>query len=205
MDDQVLAAMARWPDVPAVRGWLSLSARGQWRLHPHGQGWGAPDETPGEAITNPQIIAFIGRNYQADDTGRWFFQNGPQRVYVRLDGAPWILHLHTDPQGLLRLQTHTGLDYGPVGHWWLDTEGRLFAQAAQGAGLLADHDLARMIDTLRATGGQSLDDWLEQPEPAGITVWPASAPRLDEARVGTPLGLLAAEALETTLGFIRRP
>ncbi|MGB3277244.1 MAG: DUF2946 family protein, partial [Castellaniella sp.] len=30
MDDQVLAAMARWPNVPAVHGWLSLTARGQW-------------------------------------------------------------------------------------------------------------------------------------------------------------------------------
>ncbi|MFC4296964.1 DUF2946 family protein [Castellaniella hirudinis] len=201
MDDQVLAAMARWPNVPAVHGWLSLSARGQWRLHPHGRGWGAPEggpEEPGEAITSPQIIAFINRNYLADDAGRWCFQNGPQRVYVRLDGAPWILGLETDAQGRPLLRTHTGAGYGPVTHWWLDPEGRLYAQSDRGAGLVADRDLARTIDALRAVDGRPLDDWLERPAPAGIAV-----------RLGggaeTPLGLVSADALETTLGFIRRP
>ena len=204
MDDQVIAAMARWPDVPAVRGWLSLSARGQWRLHPRGQGWGAPDEEPGEAITSPRIVAFIGRNYQADDTGRWLFQNGPQRVYVRLDGAPWILSLDTDAQGRPRLRTHTGRDYGPVTRWWLDPEGRLYARASQGAGLVADRDLARVVDALRTADDRPLDDWLERPEPAGITVRLAGA---DAGGVSTdaPLGLLATHDLEATLGFVRRP
>ncbi len=198
MDDQVLAAMARWPNVPAVHGWLSLTARGQWRLHPHGRGWGAPDEEPGEAITSPQIIAFIGRNFQADDAGRWFFQNGPQRVYVRLDGAPWILGLETDAQGRPLLRTHAGLDYGPVTHWWLDPEGRLYAQAGQGAGLVADRDLARVLDTLRTADGRPLDDWLENPDAPVMAVHLGGGAE-------TPLGLLSADALETTLGFIRRP
>ncbi|XOT98625.1 DUF2946 family protein, partial [Alcaligenes pakistanensis] len=34
---------------------------------------------------------FFNRNYQADEKGRWFIQNGPQRVYVRLDAAPLIV------------------------------------------------------------------------------------------------------------------
>ncbi|MGX5660790.1 DUF2946 family protein [Castellaniella ginsengisoli] len=204
MDDQVIAAMARWPDVPAVRGWLSLSVRGQWRLHPHGRGWGAPDEEPGEAITSPHIVAFIGRNYLADDTGRWFFQNGPQRVYVRLDGAPWILNLDTDTQGRPRLRTHTGRDYGPVTRWWLDPEGRLYSGSGQGAGLVADRDLARVIDALRTAGDRPLDDWLERPDHAGITVRLASAGEGD-IPTDAPLGLLAAGDLEATLGFVRRP
>ena len=33
MDPSVLNALERWPEVPAVYGWLSLSARGDWRLH----------------------------------------------------------------------------------------------------------------------------------------------------------------------------
>jgi hypothetical protein len=204
MDDQVLAAMARWPNVPAVRGWLSLSARGQWRLHPHGRGWGMPDEEPGETISSPQIIGFIGRNYLADDAGRWFFQNGPQRVYVRLDGAPWILGMDADAQGRSRLRTHTGQDYGPVDHWWLDPGGRLYAQSAAGAGLVNDRDLGRVVDALRTADGQPLDDWFERPDPAGISV------RLDSgdpgcSAAGTPMGLLAADAVEATLGFVRLP
>ena len=170
MDAQVRAAMARWPDVPAVHGWLSLSARGQWCLHPQGLGWGCPDETPGEAITSPQILAFIQRNYLADDSGRWFFQNGPQRVYVRLDGAPWILSLQMNDQGRPWLQTHTGRPYGPVTHWWLSPEGCLYTQSLIGAGLIADRDLAQVLDRLQTTDGQPLDTWLEQPDPAGILV-----------------------------------
>ncbi|CDM25309.1 DUF2946 family protein [Castellaniella defragrans] len=205
MDEQVLAAMARWPDVPAVRGWLSLSARGQWRLHPRGRGWGVPDEEPGEAITSPQILAFIGRNYLSDDAGRWFFQNGPQRVYVRLDGAPWILGMDADAQGRPQLRTHTGRDYGPVAHWWLDSGGRLYARSAQGAGLVSDRDLARVVEALRTAEGRPLDDWLERPDPAGIAVRLTGDAGTDRAGAATPLGLLADGALEATLGFVRRP
>ena len=31
MDDIVKAAIAKWPNVPAVFGWLSLNGRGNWR------------------------------------------------------------------------------------------------------------------------------------------------------------------------------
>lgn len=161
MDAQVLAALARWPNVPAAYGWLSLSRRGHWLLHPHGQAWGGEAEEPGEAIGNAQIIAFIQRNYLADERGCWFFQNGPQRVYVRLDGAPWVLATHVAPQGRLQLRTHTGEPYGPVTHWWLDTDGNLYTQAAQGAGLVSDRDLAQVIDALVCEDGTPLISRLE--------------------------------------------
>ena len=32
MDESVIRAMDRWPDVPAVYGWLELDVRGRWRL-----------------------------------------------------------------------------------------------------------------------------------------------------------------------------
>ncbi|MBV2179997.1 DUF2946 family protein [Castellaniella sp. MT123] len=201
MDDQVLAAMARWPNVPAVHGWLSLSARGQWRLHPHGQGWGAAPEEPGEAITNPQILAFIGRNYLPDGDGRWFFQNGPQRVYVRLDGAPWILRTEPDTDGRSHLLTHTDQPYGPVTHWWLDAEGRLYTQSACGAGLVTDRDLAQMVDMLRTPDGQPLSAWLEQADLAKA----GTITHLTGGTTRAPFSLLGTDAVEATLGFIRRP
>ncbi|WZB62090.1 DUF2946 family protein [Achromobacter xylosoxidans] len=49
-------AIARWPDVPAAYGWLSLDARGRWRFHPQGL---SAQGGPGESITNPQILDFI--------------------------------------------------------------------------------------------------------------------------------------------------
>ena len=101
MDKRVLEAMARWPSVPDVYGWLSLTETGKWRLHPKGDATQA--DTSGESITNTQIIGFINRNYTHCDNGQWYFQNGPQKVYVRLDAAPYIFHTNeTDA-----LTTHT--------------------------------------------------------------------------------------------------
>src|SRR3546814_756452 len=118
MDENVIAAMARWPDVPDVFGWLSLTERGQWRLHPQGDallpvGVAGNGCSPGQAITSPPILHFIDRNYAADTHGRWYFQNGPQRVYVRLDAAPSILHT-SGPADELPFRPHTRLDAADV-------------------------------------------------------------------------------------------
>ena len=91
MDDIVKAAMAKWPNVPAVYGWLELTSRGEWRIR-------------GEAIDNASIREFIGRNYTNDGCGNWFFQNGPQRVFVSIEATPVVYRL--DESG--RLQAHTG-------------------------------------------------------------------------------------------------
>lgn len=198
MDDLVHAAIDRWPNVPAVYGWLSLARRGQWRLHPQGCGWGANPPEPGETITNPQILGFIDRNYQADSKGCWFFQNGPQRVYVRLDGAPWILHTQPGPDGQLQLGTHTGLVYGPPQHWWLTPDGLLYTQSALGAGLIQDHDLAPLLDHLQLADGRILGDHLDSLSTDQHTL-------VSLAGDHAPLRLLDDNDVADTLGFIRYP
>ena len=59
MDQSVLDAMEKWPNVPAAYGWLSLNSMGQWRFHTDGA---YQRGAPGESITNSQLIEFIGRN-----------------------------------------------------------------------------------------------------------------------------------------------
>lgn len=175
MDQSVKDAIARWPDVPAVHGWLSLDGRGRWRLHPQGQSalGGA-----GESITNGQILAFMNRNYAHDEAGRWFFQNGPQRVFVRLDGAPYVLRLSDDSHGLL---THTDAAVTTVSHWWLDDAGQLYASTPAGAGIVIDRDLPALLEKLVAQDGAPLLDALADLAP-GKTInvsWPgvyAAAP-----------------------------
>lgn len=153
MDAQVIAAMARWPNVPAVYGWLSLTESGQWRLHPAGDALRLPDSR-GEAITSPQILSFIDRNYSADTKGQWYFQNGPQRVYVRLDAAPFTAHTATDTAtGRLKLRTHTGLDIREVTALYLDETGRLYAATDRGPALVSGRDLPAVLDTLEAVPG----------------------------------------------------
>jgi hypothetical protein len=165
MDASVRAAMARWPGVPAVHGWLALDARGRWRLG-------------GGAIGNPAIVAFIGRNYAPDERGAWYFQNGPQRVYVALERAPWVLRL--TPAGAL---THTGQVVGRVERVLLDPVVGVLCCTDVGPAAIHDADTAQVLDSLCAADGEALtdaalEDWLD-----GAAV---PAPRLKVAAIGVP-------------------
>ncbi|MDO8692978.1 MAG: DUF2946 family protein [Sheuella sp.] len=155
MDQSVLDALRRWPDVPAVYGWLSLTARGDWRLHPLGD---AQHGGAGEGITNPQILGFMGRNYSSEPDGKWFFQNGPQRVYVRLDAAPYIAHLQPETASLI---THNGLIIEQVLAWFSDDTGQLYTQTNLGAARIDDRDLIALADILQTQEKLSLLDTLE--------------------------------------------
>ena len=50
-------------------------------------------QVKGSRIEHDGLRGFIQRNYEADARGCWFFQNGPQRVYVELEAAPWVFRL----------------------------------------------------------------------------------------------------------------
>ena len=63
MDDIVLRAMQKWPDVPNVFGWLRLDRRGNWLVKSRSGEFGR--------IANFAVCEFIGRNYAADERGRW--------------------------------------------------------------------------------------------------------------------------------------
>lgn len=136
MPDTDLSAIARWPNVPACYGWLSLDRRGRWRLQ-------------GEPVTHPGLVAFINRQYGCDGAGRWFLQNGPQRVFVRLEYAPWVYRL----AGGRRLMAHTGEEAGEARALWLDEEGSVLLAAAPGIGLLDDRDLVDFLAECRDSRG----------------------------------------------------
>ena len=50
---------------------------------------------PGDRLENEKLVGFINRNYLHDERGNWYFQNGPQRVYVNLEAAPFIARTDT--------------------------------------------------------------------------------------------------------------
>jgi hypothetical protein len=124
MDDIVVRSLAKWPNVPDVFGWLQLDRRGNWRIK-------------GDRIGNAALREFIARNYAADEQGRWYFQNGPQRVYVTLAYTPFVVHYEGE-----QLFDHCGAPAEPI-ETWLDDEGSILIQAKQGIGLLDDRDLER--------------------------------------------------------------
>jgi len=127
MDPAVLDAMARWPRVPAVYGWLVLDRRGNWRLR---------ESEGGRAgrIGNAALRAFIGRNYASDERGCWYFQNGPQRVFVELAYTPWVLHY----EGAV-LVDQCGAP-ASAGEAYVDDEGSVLLRTPRGAALLDDRD-----------------------------------------------------------------
>ncbi|NLR75486.1 DUF2946 family protein [Leeia aquatica] len=133
MDDQVKRALQRWPGVPAVYGWLRLDARGDWWL----------DNT---RVRHPGLRDFIGRNYAAAADGCHYFQNGPQRVYIELDAAPYVLHLTTAGE----LHDHTGLRWGqhPL-QGWRDEAGQVWLLEQGRLAILDDRSLAQLdiLDT----------------------------------------------------------
>jgi hypothetical protein len=199
MDKAVLDALARWPDVPAVYGWLSLSARGQWRLHPDGQ---AILGGAGESIENKQILRFIDRNYTHDTEGRWFFQNGPQRVFVRIDAAPLVIAVD-DAHGLFN--SHNGHLIETIDFWLIDDNGHLFFQSPTGAGQIVDKDLSRLVDTLFTAQGTSLLDWWSQSSQAETTI---HDPKGHFGACSQPVKLERlkdGQAAATRLGFIANP
>jgi len=147
MDETVTRAMQRWPDVPKVFGWLRLDRRGRWRVKmPHG-GF--------EPITNAGVVAFIGRNYARDDEGRWFFQNGPQRVFVTLETTPWVYRLGDDGTSV---ETHTGLTPANLVGAWLTDDGGLVLATEIGPGVLHDRDLAAVENALVTRDGKRIGE-----------------------------------------------
>jgi hypothetical protein len=131
MDEIVARSMAKWPDVPDVYGWLSLDRRGNWLIK-------------NEKIGNRALREFIGCNYQPDARGCWYFQNGPQRVFVALAYTPLVLHFEGEA-----LFDHCGRPFQSE-QAYLDEEGSVLMRGKPGIGLLDDRDLAGYED--RAQG-----------------------------------------------------
>ena len=144
LDPLVQQAMARWPNVPAVYGWLRLDRRGRWWLIDRGApGFDEARDGLGSPITSPPILDFIGRNYQSDAQGRWSWQNGPQRVYVDLDLAPLYLRvLGEAPRQTL--VTHTGEPVRTVYQVQLDAADQLWLRTDLGPAAIDDRDLAAL-------------------------------------------------------------
>lgn len=150
MDDIVRQAMAKWPNVPDCYGWLGLDARGNWYLRDdRAQAAGGFDSgvpgAKGSLLQHEQLIEFIQRNYAADAQGRWFFQNGPQRVYVELAATPWIWRVEAD--GTVR--SHAG-HLATVQGCELDEEGRLYLRTDLGFGLVHTQDVGRAAEIVEA-------------------------------------------------------
>lgn len=148
MDDIVKAALKKWPNVPACYGWLALDARGDWYMRDDRvQAAGPFPQVKGSRITHDKLKEFIHRNYERDEQGAWYFQNGPQRVYVELEATPLILGVERTG-ATFRVTTHTGTQVSDVRGAWLDENGRLFLDTDLGLGLVRSLDMDAAADAV---------------------------------------------------------
>ncbi len=195
MDDIVKLAMAKWPNVPHCYGWLALDRRGNWRMRDErAQALGLP----GDRITNAALLGFINRNYTHDEQGRWYFQNGPQRVYVTLEVAPYVAH--TDPvEGFV---LHTREPLRQIDAAWMTEAGYLLLQDGEKIAAVDDRDMAQCLQRLQigdvAASDEQVLAWLDTPH-EGVSLTLA----FKGARI--PLGHVAGDAMAIRFGFVPEP
>jgi len=176
----VKRSLARWPGVPAVYGWLALDARGNWLMR-------NPAREAFERIGNAALREFIARNYAADERGCWYFQNGPQRVFVRLAYTPLVFRLEDNA-----LVDHCGRRAGTLQGAWLDERGGILLLAPAGVGVLEDRDLAEASERLVDERGAPADRL-------------ARARYFDYAGARTPLGSIVSGEVPSRFGFTPEP
>jgi hypothetical protein len=126
----------------------------------------------GALLQHDKLIDFIGRNYSADAQGQWFFQNGPQRVYVELQATPWIWRV--DSQACITSHAGAAATYQAA---LVDEHGWLYLQTSLGFGLVHTQDVTHAALAIEA-GQWSLQDadLLELPQRYGYVTSPQKKP-----------------------------
>ncbi|MGX9221432.1 DUF2946 family protein [Massilia varians] len=193
MDDIVKQAMAKWPNVPHCYGWLALDARGNWRMRDEAA---QRANAPGDKLANAALVGFINRNYAHDDKGRWYFQNGPQRVYVNLEATPFIAR--TDPSQGFVLQTGQAL--AAVEAAYMTDAGAIILQEGGIVAQLDDRDVAQVLARMELDGQpasvEAIMAWLEDDSAELALTLPGGRVRVER---------LAAEALQRRFGYVQAP
>jgi hypothetical protein len=195
MDEIVNQAILKWPDVPYCYGWLGLDARGSWRMRDERtQALGLP----GDKIFHPALLGFIARNYTCDEHGSWYFQNGPQRVYVNLAATPFIAR--TEPvQGFV---LHTAEPLSMLDEAWITASAQLIIKKNEKVAQVDDRDMIEYLSILKLDAHPVSDlrllAWLDNAESPGRLT-------LSMGKQQIPVQRLAEENIAAHFGFNAEP
>jgi hypothetical protein len=97
----------------------------------------------GSLLQHAKLIEFIQRNYACDAAGQWYFQNGPQRVYVELEATPWVWRVSAD----FSIAAHDG-QRADWQQCFTDEHGWLYCQTSIGFGLVHTQDVGAAADAI---------------------------------------------------------
>jgi hypothetical protein len=195
--DKPARARRRLPNyaklVPHCYGWLALDARGTWRMRDEAA---QRADAPGDKLNNTALVGFINRNYARDERGCWYFQNGPQRVYVNLEATPFIAR--TDPAHGFVL--HTGEAMPAPEQVFMLEAGSLVVCAGDRIAQVDDRDVAQLLQALEVDGRPVPDEgllaWLEGGSGRLALRWQGREHIVER---------LAANEAPQRFGFVQRP
>ncbi|MEL0083427.1 MAG: DUF2946 family protein [Gammaproteobacteria bacterium] len=181
--ERVLRGMAKWPNVPSVYNWLQLDRRGHWLMK-------------GSEVTHPRLLAFINQHYLAAADGSYYFQNGPQQVFIQLALAPYVFSPLNN-----QLISHNDKQVGAVEAAYLSDQGDLLLQTDIGPGVIDDRYLAQVEEWFQVEGDRDsgLADLLDGRQNSNARLVSKGF------NIDLPLKPLAIAQLESTLGFIANP
>ena len=154
MDSVIDAALQKWPQAPNCYGWLNFDRRGEWRIQNE---YAQQHKLPGDLITHQGLKSYIEAHLAHDIHGHYFFQNGPQRVFINFSYCPWVIRFYPLQEGHWQLRTTLGQVIQPLA-CFLDEHGQIMFEAdfssqmvneegvflttiVRSIGLLHDHDL----------------------------------------------------------------
>jgi hypothetical protein len=193
MDEIVKKAMVKWPDVPHCYGWLALDARGAWRMRDErAQHLGLA----GDKVIQQALLGFINRNYMADARGCWYFQNGPQRVYLNLETTPYIAR--TDPQHGLVL--HTGEPVAALSRAFMTADGDVIVEGDGKVAQVDDRDVAQLMTQMAMDGAPLTDDALMAWLAGGVGTL-----TLRHSAQEVPVQRIQRDEVPGCFGFVRLP
>jgi len=124
VDQSILSAIAKWPDVPYCYGWLFLDRRGAFRIRNE---YSQKHHLSGEHIKHPGMCDSIRNNICIDTHNQYFFQNGPQRVYLSLAYCPYVVRFIPSQQYDWVLQNHLSQEIQPT-RCFLDEKGNILLE-----------------------------------------------------------------------------
>ena len=135
------------------------------------------------------------------DSLRWFFQNGPQRVFVALHVAPWVFRIGADSE----LTNHIDHVVSTVTGAFVDETGAVLLDTPDGVGRIDDRDLELFSRKLVDRDGAPLDDDRVAERVDLLIAGKTASLAARLCGVLLPLGFVRAQSVPCRFHFVREP
>jgi hypothetical protein len=124
VDDSTLSSIAKWPNVPYCYGWLLLDRRGSFRIRNE---YAQKNQLQGDVIQHAGLCESIKKHICLDEHQQYFYQNGPQRVYITFAYSPYVARILPNQEHRWILRNHLDQEITPT-RCFLDEKGNVLLE-----------------------------------------------------------------------------